>query len=164
VSSVVGRTIAAEASVKRFTRILTATDFSDHGNAAVEAAFALCHDAATTVFITHIVDAPPTPNPLYAHYYPSKLWDRDALIQAEAEARKELGKLIPEQVANSGIAVELVLGHGQPVPEILRIAEEKQADIIVIGTHGRTGLTSLILGSVVDKVLHVATVPVLVAR
>lgn len=150
--------------MKRFTRILACTDFSDHGNAAIEAAFALCHDAATHFIVAHVIDTPATPNPLYAHYYPSDRWDPEALTKAESDARRELQALIPDEAQKTGLSIELVLGHGQPIQEILRLADDMQADVIVVGTHGRTGLSHLILGSVVERLVRMAKVPVLVTR
>lgn len=147
-----------------FLRILACTDFSEPGNRAVKAAFGLCSDSISRVIITHILDAPPVPNPMYANYYPSKMWDPDNMAKAEAEARRGLQKIIPVKAEQAGIAVELVLGHGQPVDEILRIAEAKNADIVVVGTMGRTGLSHLLIGSVAERVVRLAKSPVLVVR
>jgi nucleotide-binding universal stress UspA family protein len=150
--------------MKRFSHILACTDFSEPGDRAVRAAFGLCSDKATSVWLMHVLDAPPTPNPMYASYYPSKYWDPEEKAAAESEARKGLQGLIPAEAQRVGMSVELLLGHGQPVEEIIRVAEEKQIDIIVVGTQGRTGLSHLLLGSVAERVVRIAECPVLVVR
>lgn len=150
--------------MKRFSRILACTDFSEAGDRAVTAAFGLCSDAATTVWAMHVLDAPPTPNPMYASYYPSKYWDPEAQAAAEAEARKGLQDLIPAEAQRIGMSIELLLAHGEAVDEIIRVADEKNIDIIVVGTQGRTGLAHLLLGSVAERVVRIARCPVLVVR
>jgi nucleotide-binding universal stress UspA family protein len=60
--------------------------------------------------------------------------------------------------------VETLVGQGAPAAEILRIAAEQQASLIVIATHGRTGLKRLALGSVAEQVIREAPCPVLVVR
>jgi universal stress protein A len=62
------------------------------------------------------------------------------------------------------VRVETVVGQGAPAAEILRIAAEQQASLIVIATHGRTGLERLALGSVAERVIRAAPCPVLVVR
>ena len=54
--------------------------------------------------------------------------------------------------------------HGNPYLEIVRLAEEESVDLIVLGTHGRTGLKHFLIGSVAEKVLRKAPCPVLVVR
>jgi nucleotide-binding universal stress UspA family protein len=147
--------------VKRFSRILACTDFSEPGNRAIETAFSLAEKTKTTVVAAHILEALPIPNPMYAHYYPTNLWDPEVMEQAEAKAREELEAMIPDKSKSAGVAFELVATHGQIVDEILRIAEDSKADLIVLGTHGRGGLGHLILGSVAERVVRLAKCPVL---
>ena len=58
--------------------------------------------------------------------------------------------------------VQTFLGEGKPFEEILRVADEWEADLIVLGTHGRTGLSHVLMGSVAEKVIRHTTKPVLI--
>jgi nucleotide-binding universal stress UspA family protein len=149
--------------LRRFARILACTDFSESGDRAVETAFGLVRNGPSTVMLAHVVDVLPVPNPMYAHYYPSDDWHPDAHAQAEAEARRALDALVPKQTG-SRIPFEILVGHGQPVDEILRLAEENQADLIVVGTQGHSGLKHLLLGSVAERVVRHAACSVLLVR
>ena len=64
----------------------------------------------------------------------------------------------------AGVEVELRLGHGLPAEAILRACAELQADLLIMGTHGRTGLKRLLMGSVAEEVLRHAKTPVMVVR
>jgi nucleotide-binding universal stress UspA family protein len=68
------------------------------------------------------------------------------------------------RVTAAGLEGEIVVVHGVPFEEILHTAKERQVDLIIMGTHGRTGLTHVLLGSVAEKVVRLATCPVLIAR
>jgi nucleotide-binding universal stress UspA family protein len=113
------------------------------------------------VVIVHVLDAHPTPNPLYAHYYPTPTAEQ--IRQAEEKAKEALRARIPAEHQGSD-RVETLVAHGAAAPEILRIAAEKAASLIVIATHGRTGLLRLALGSVAERVVREAPCPVLVIR
>jgi nucleotide-binding universal stress UspA family protein len=114
--------------------------------------------------LAHVVDVLPVPNPMYAHYYPSGDWHPDAHAQAEREARRALDALVPKQTESSRTPFEILVGYGQPVDEIVRLAEENQADLIVVGTHGHSGLRHLFLGSVAERVVRHASCSVLLVR
>jgi nucleotide-binding universal stress UspA family protein len=141
--------------------VLVSTDFSEYGDAALPHAFRFAKDHGASVVMVHVLDARPTPNPLYAHYYPIPTPEQTR--QAEAKTREALRERIPQEFPDSD-RVETLVAHGAPAPEILRIAEEKKASLIVIATHGRTGLLRLALGSVAERVIREAPCPVLVVR
>jgi nucleotide-binding universal stress UspA family protein len=152
--------LSKEIPVKHFSRVLACTDFSEPGNRAIEAAMDVL-DEDTTLLLTHVLETLPVPNPMYAHYSPSE-WDQDTVSKAEAEARRALQALVPKKKA--GARVELMVGHGRTVHEILRIAEEHGIDLILVGTHGRSGLEHLLLGSVAERVVRHAKCSVLMVR
>jgi universal stress protein A len=77
------------------------------------------------------------------------------------QARDALAKIVPD---DGNIRFEHRLLGGVPGLEITRLAEEEKADLIVIGTHGRTGLSRLLMGSVAEAVVRRATCPVLTLR
>jgi nucleotide-binding universal stress UspA family protein len=144
-----------------FRTLLVSTDFSDYGDAAIAQAFRLAKDYGARVVLLHVLDARPPVNPLYAHYYPIPTPEQNR--QAEAKAAEELRARIPVELRDSN-RVETLVTQGSPAPEILRIAGEQQASLIVIATHGRTGLHHFALGSVAERVIRHAPCPVLVVR
>ncbi len=80
-----------------------------------------------------------------------------------ADAERNLRKLA-ETLASKGVQVHTFVGHGDAGHEIVRLAAERGADLIVIATHGRTGWRHLAFGSVAEKVVRLAQCPVLVRR
>jgi len=147
-----------------FKTILVTTDFSESGDHAINHAFRMAADHGAEVVLLHVVEMIVAPNPLYAQYYPSDLLGPEVRQRAEQEAHNALRERVP---AEQGLAVvphrTLVL-HGLPADEIIRAAETAQADLIVIATHGRTGLKHLLLGSVAERVIRHVSCPVLVVR
>jgi universal stress protein A len=139
--------------------VVVSTDFSDCGDLAIPHAFRVAKDRGARVGMVHVLDAHPIPNPLYAHYYP--IPTPDQIRQAEEKAREALLARVPAEDRGSG-RTEILVTHGAPAAEILRIAAERSASLIVIATHGRRGLARLALGSVAERVVREATCPVLV--
>ncbi len=150
--------------MKRFSRIIACTDFSEVGNRAVEMAFAFAHGGPASVWLVHVVDPPPMPNPMYAHYVNPSPWEPGQLEKATAEVGKALGQLIPPGAKKAGVDVQFEAPQGAPAVEILRLADENDAEVIVIGTRGRTGIEKLLLGSVAERVVRKATCAVMVVH
>lgn len=86
---------------------------------------------------------------------------RDAKETAEIQAKNYLNEMA-ERLKAEGIAVETDIADGLPADEILSYAEEKGVDLIVMSTHGRTGVSRWFSGSVVEKVVSQSLIPVLV--
>src|SRR5207245_9738191 len=82
---------------------------------------------------------------------------------ARAQGEKQLDRLIAE-AKKAGVRVKGLLLEGVPHEQIARAARSKRADLIVIGTHGRTGLAKFFLGSVAGRVVSIAPCPVLTVR
>jgi nucleotide-binding universal stress UspA family protein len=85
------------------------------------------------------------------------------LQQIESEISQSMEKYL-QRLTAAGLAGEVVIVHGVPFEEIARLATARQVELIVMGTHGRTGLGHLFLGSVAEKVVRLAPCPVLVVR
>jgi nucleotide-binding universal stress UspA family protein len=85
------------------------------------------------------------------------------LADLEQDARRELAHLLP-QAAAAHVDVTRLVDLGEPYVKILEAAKAEQVDLIVMATHGRTGLSHLILGSVAERVIRLAPCPVLTIR
>jgi nucleotide-binding universal stress UspA family protein len=147
-----------------FKRVLVTTDFSTAGDAAIGHAFRVGADHGAEVVLCHVIETPPTPSPLYAHYSPTDLFQPEQRRLAEESARKALLERVPKEPPLSEVKHRTHVTHGEPIAEILRLAEQEKADLLVIATHGRTGLKHFFLGSVVERVIRHAPCPVLVVR
>lgn len=133
--------------------ILHPTDFSEHSESAFRLACALAWDYKARLVLLHVV---PTPMVIYAGGpVPAETWPsieevKDKLRDLEGHAHHT--------------RVESLVMEGDPVDMILRAAAETHSDVIVMGTHGRTALTRLLLGSVAESVIRKAPCPVLTAK
>ena len=134
--------------------ILHPTDFSASSKCALQLAGSLARDYGAHLIVLHVA---PLPAALYGFgegvIPPDMDWDQ--------EARDELEQI---QVADPKVHLSHRLEEGDPVTEILRVAEETNADIIVLGTHGRRGMQRLLMGSVAELVVRRAKCPVLTVR
>lgn len=141
-----------------FKRILVAIDFSDISLEALGCAVDLATRLDAEISLLHVVQA-------HASELPDGgLDDAEASIErALAAATAQLGELADARLKGK-LAYECTVCPGQPAAEINRTCETGSADLIVIGTHGRSGLAHLIMGSVAEDVLRHAKVPVLVVR
>jgi nucleotide-binding universal stress UspA family protein len=134
--------------------ILHPTDFSEHAQSAFLLACSLARDYGARLLLLHVGKelmvmpvegvAPPEP----AHYR-EELTEELLMLRAQA----------PEV----SIEPQLIVG-GHPAGQIVRVARERKADLIVLGTHGRTGVGRFLLGSVAEEVLRKAPCPVLTAK
>jgi nucleotide-binding universal stress UspA family protein len=131
-------------------RILYATDFSSYSNQAYFHAVALAenHGAGLDVVFVYV---PGSGTP-------------DGAAPDDAARRYWKSQLEQIHPLNPGIQVKHVLLEGDPAAEIVRHAREVNADLIVMGTHGRTGLERLLMGSVAEKVMRDAFCSVLVVK
>jgi universal stress protein A len=143
-----------------FKRILLATDFSEYSNAALEVASRLASESHARLYIVHVdgivsVGVPAIPPVEGAYYYDAPLADE------RHEISERLNKIAPT-VPN--LAYEHCYLTGLPVDQILKFADREHVDLIVIGSHGRTGLSRLLMGSVAEGVARKANCHVLVVK
>lgn len=141
------------------TPIVLATDFSEAAEAAAAQAYAVARAFDAELVIVHVA----TEGMLYGEtpfgraeieklYESQRAWARTALESQLAAA------------GAAGVRARVVLRTGTPAEEIVRLATEAQAAMIVIGTHGRGGLERMMLGSVADRVIRTSSCPVLTVR
>lgn len=132
--------------------ILHATDFSEQSGAAFRLACALANDYQAHLIVLHVVSPPVI---VYG----------EGIVPPQAEDTLEFyrGKLHALEAIN-GVPIERVLVEGSAADEIVRIAAERNCDVIVMGTHGRSGFSRLLMGSVAEAVQRHATCPVVTVR
>jgi nucleotide-binding universal stress UspA family protein len=132
--------------------ILLPTDFSDNAQAVFPMACALARDCGARVVVLYVV-----PPPLYQEVMEARHHSEERY----AAPREALHKM---RAPDQNVRVEHRLEEGQPAKVILEVADDLQAGLIVMGTHGRTGLGRLLLGSVAEQVLREARCPVMTLK
>lgn len=141
-------------------RICVATDFSDASAAPLATAAALAHTYGARVDLTFVV----VPKPIYARLLaPLGVAgddDTDAIVRGAQERLHEQASQPPL----GGLQVETWVRRGAPFAEIIGLARERGADLIVVGARAKSGLQALILGHTADRVVRKSPVPVLVAK
>ena len=137
-----------------FDRILLPTDGSDAGNRAVDQAVGLAAETGAALHLLFVVEDIP--------YAPEMVDDT-----VEAQIR-EVGEAtladIQERAGAAGVEVTEAIRDGAPHEAILEYADEENVDAVVMATHGRSGLDRYLLGSVTERVVRTADVPVLTVR
>lgn len=139
-------------------RILCATDFSDAARRAYEYAIFLAGRMQAEIVVIHAYQLP-------AYAMPEGMMEIPVELESELQGRlQEQLDAFVKAVDTRGAAASTRLCEGVPYVEITRMAKEIQSDLIVIGTHGRTGIAHFLLGSVAERVVRTSDVPVLVVR
>ena len=136
-----------------FKRILLATDGSAHANEALEYARDLALRDEAQLIVVHAVPR------VLAHL--GDPW-RDQAIRRNIVEGEQVTGPAATQLREAGVEVVVEVLEGPPAEAIVRVAEIRQCDLIVMGSRGRGELTSLLLGSVSHRVLAHAKVPVLI--
>ncbi len=146
--------------MKLYRRVLHPTDFSKASRRAFDHAVALAKKERAELLLLHVM-IPPTPFVGNGYVSPKTYEDLEAaaLHSAESQMKTALAK-----AKKAGGRVTAILSEGVPFEQIVRTAKSKRADLIVIGTHGRTGFSRLFLGSVAERVIQLAPCPVLTVR
>jgi nucleotide-binding universal stress UspA family protein len=146
--------------MRNFKRILFATDFSSAAAHALSYAISLALEHESMLFLVHVIEEDRFSPP---YSFGSRPVQVEYGYDIEERSREELSKHISPQVKRQ-IHVEEILLKGKPYVEIIRTAREKNADLIVIPTHGHAGIKHSHLGSTADRVIRKAPCPVLVIR
>lgn len=141
--------------------ILLPTDFSECGNFALAYATSLARKFDASIICVHVIE-PIVPTVGYSGMT-EPLPIADISEQLEDSAERELPKLA-ECEECAGIEMEEIIVHGDAAAEIVRVANERAVDLIVISSHGRTGLGRILFGSTAEAVVRHAACPVLVVK
>ena len=142
-------------------RILLPTDFSGCANYALPYAAAIARAVDATVICLNVVE-PIVPAVGYTGMAEA-MPIAEMSEQMEDSAERELPDVMRCEDLR-GLKVEEVIGHGDAAAEIVRVADEQEVDLIVISSHGRTGLGRIIFGSTAEAVVRHARCPVLVVK
>jgi universal stress protein A len=137
----------------KYQKILFATDFSPASDAALRYATALARDSGAKLLILHVEE-------LVMPYAGGEMYLPPPEFP-NPELQKMLAQIVP---TDQSVAFEHKLVLGTPADDIARVAEEGGVDLIVIGTHGRTGLKRVLMGSVAEAVMRHAGCPVLTVK
>ncbi|NYT02145.1 MAG: universal stress protein [Methanosarcinales archaeon] len=142
-----------------YKRILIATDGSDKSKLAAKEGIELAKALGAKVIALYVVNEIVVTSAVRSLGSDKK--EVEAKLQATGEKAVQFIKAIGDE---AGVAVETAVRMGAPANMVIDAASTENADLIVMGSHGESGVSKLLIGSVVQKVLYWATVPVLVVR
>ena len=147
----------AEKETISLNKILCPYDFSECSKHALKFAIEFTKNFKAKLYLLHVFDT-------RAFGYGETIFDISVPTGDTIDTIKtELENSIPEEIKQE-LQVETIAVPGVPFYEIVKLAKESEMDLIVIGTHGRTGLAHMLLGSVAEKVVRKAPCPVLTVR
>jgi universal stress protein A len=140
----------AEARPMKAKKILLPIDFSPSSDEAVDAASMLARGSGGELLIVYVEELPIHEGTGYLYRVP----------ESSAEARQRLEQVVPP----AGVPYRHRILKGPVVEALLEVAEAEQIDVIVMGTHGRRGITAVVMGSVAEAIVRRAPCPVLVVK
>ena len=138
-----------------FKTVLCPTDFSDTSYRAVDYGLRFARNASGTLILTHVIHVPA-----------GDLYGRDHMLSFDEATRaveQRLADLVRTRLEGYP-KCQLRVAIGDPAEEIIKIAKDTRADLIITSTHGRSGLVHLVIGSVAEKIIRHAPCPVFVVR
>ena len=144
--------------MNKYRRLLCPVDFSDISKHAFQIAIDLAVLFKADLHVMHVFQMPASAIPEGAYDLPD---DKEREIKGHLS--KRLGEFI-KNYPTQEINITTGLYAGFPHDEIIKSADETNADMIVMGTHGRTGLSHVLLGSVAERVIRTSDIPVLTVR
>ena len=141
----------------KLNSIMCPTDFSKSSDAALGYASALAAETGATLHIVHVAEK----TPAYLAGYGGFTYVPDVPDSIEREMRNKLDKT---NATRSDVVVKRHFLTGSAVPEIVEFANREKTDLIILGTHGRTGISRVLMGSIAEGVLRKAPCPVLTVK
>lgn len=137
-----------------YKNILIAVDSSEYSIAAAKKGFDLAEQLRAKVALLYVIDTSKALGNVEVGILPE-----EALLILKREAEQTLNSLV---TLYSGISLVELMPQGHPKQEIIKTSKIWEADLLVMGTHGRTGLLNLLMGSVAEYVMKHSEIPVLV--
>lgn len=145
--------------MKPFEKILIAIDFSESSDYAFDYALALARQFQAELTVMHVINEPVDLRGFYVPHISFEQLEKEI----EEGAEKMMEKFCQDKMADFGSYTTAIV-TGIPYEEIIRKAEETGTSLVVLGTHGRTGIDHLIFGSTAERVVRSAACPVLTIR
>ena len=142
-----------------FRNVIVPVDGSDPSNAAVELAMRLAREEGASITFAHVVEVP-----RISAMASSSVVSAGFAVQSAREAGAEILEQAKAQAAGVKIAAQTELLEGECVGALLTFALKKGADLIVVGSHGRSGISRALVGSIAEGILRRSRIPVLVTR
>lgn len=138
-------------------KILVPFDFSEYSEKACSWAVAMAEKWRARVLLLHVVPRPSYPPVLMGSHFNAA--DFEAGLQAEAVER---ANAFVTKTPHDRVLIDVKVIIGEPSWDICKMAEDEQCDLVIMGSHGRTGLGHVLLGSVAERVVRLSPCPVLV--
>ena len=146
--------------VRRIRRIVYASDFSRASRPAFTKAVDLAKAYRAELVVLHVLSI--VPPVIEDGYIAPRVWE-ELEAGGRAAAQTQLDRLVVK-ARKARLRVKGLVVLGSPYEDIVRVAKRQRADLLVMGTHGRTGLTKVLLGSVAERVLRTSSCPVMTVR
>jgi hypothetical protein len=152
--------VVPKAAQLEFKNIVVATDGSKYSVAAASEALGLAKRNGSALTIISVVPSELlTPTDI-----DFTITQREHIAEKEMHEAEKSAKAVKEAAQKEGVSVRAFVLSGRPADAIIETAQEKKADLIVLGSHGRTGVERLLMGSVAERVIVLASCPVLVVK
>ena len=152
--------VVPKAAQLEFKNIVVATDGSKYSAAAASEALGLAKWNGSALTVISVVPSElMTPSDI-----DFTITQRELITEKEMHEAEKNAKVVKEAAQKEGVAVKAFVLSGRPADAIIETAQEKNADLIVLGSHGRTGVERLLMGSVAERVIVLASCPVLVVK
>jgi universal stress protein A len=152
------------------TKILVPVDYSDHSVRALQWGASLAEKYGAQLLLLHVIrrasEELPEPSDAYSAGRPAlspRLPEEAITIDLVEIAENDLKDFVMAKL-NESRPVNLKVGVGEPAEEILRLAQDEGVDLIAMGTHGRTGLRHVLMGSIAETVMRAAPCPVFTVK
>lgn len=146
----------------RYGHILVPVDFSDASVQALRVADSLAREHGAILSVCHVMLRQMSVSPLFPQYV--AMPDQNALRQEEERVVEHLDDIVRQCTARGPDEYQTIVIYGQPAVEVVRIAEERKADLIVLANRGSTGFARMLLGSVAESIVRHAHCHVLLTR
>ena len=144
----------------KIDKVLFPTDFSEHSEHALSYALSFAKEYGAKLYVLHVIEDVQ----YLANAYMFDVPVMPSFADIEQSRLKEMQEFIERVITDPAIEIEKAIKRGRPFIEIIRTAREEDVDLIVIATHGRSGLEHVFFGSVAEKVVRKAPCPVLSIR